>query len=60
MNPSKPLSTQVRTIEDAKDAHKKELRRAPGKDVASKLALSDEKRREITVRSSRSFSGFRH
>ena len=43
-------SLQVRVIEDAKDAHKKELRRAPGKDAASKAALSDTKRREITVR----------
>lgn len=49
--PQKHLKlSQVRVIEDAKDAHKKELRRAPGKDAASKAALSDSQRREITVR----------
>ena len=41
---------QVRMVEDAKDAHKKELRRAPGKDAAAKVALSDGQRRVIQVR----------
>ena len=40
---------QVRTVEDAKDAHKKELRRVPGKDAASKVAASDVERRAIQV-----------
>lgn len=38
---------QVRTVEDAKDAHKKELRRVPGKDAASKVAATDAGRRAI-------------
>ena len=38
-------------MEDAKDEHKRLLRRAPGKDAARQVAASNEQRLAIKVRS---------